>query len=102
MPKDDRGVELEAGGGRFFGTIEPVELFEDEEGPDLVICGASCMTISRFSSLGADAAKEGMEVGLFADAVGVEEDVLAADETVLNSAGRCRACTSVIRRACLA
>lgn len=63
--------------------------------------------MSRFSLFGAEAAKEGIEVALLdiaedcvdVDAVEVEVD---AEETVVNSAGRCRACTSVMRRACLA
>lgn len=109
MPNEERGVELiDAGDGRFLGIIEPVELVEEDEGPDLLISGASCIIISRFSLLVADAPNEGIEACCFVEVEGCEEvegvevEALDADETVLNSAGRCRACTSVIRRACLA
>lgn len=96
------------------GTIEPVELVDEDEAFDLVISGASCIIIamSRFSLFGVEAAKEGIEVALLGieeesvdvDVVEVEVDALEVDaeETVVNSAGRWRACTSVMRRACLA
>ena len=66
------------------------------------------MIMSRFSLFGADAPKEGteacclVEVEGYEEVEGVEVEALDADETVENSAGRCRACTSVMRRACLA
>lgn len=112
-------MELEGGSGLFLGIIEPVEdEDEDEEGPDFVISGASCIIIatSRFSLFAAvaEAAKEGIELALLVvgadelvdvDAVGVEDDDVFEDEeeeTVVNSAGRWRACTSVMSLACLA
>lgn len=111
MPKDESGVELVAGDGRFLGIIDPVEPADDDEGPDLLISGASCTAMSRFSLFDALEAKEGIEEveGLFEadDSVeverdGVDVDGLEEEPTLENSAGRCRACTSVIKRACLA